>query len=181
MLKPQQKSLWIKKTTSISFMVSCKIMKSKNQFWHILKTCSCGSPWSSSSCGWLRSGCTHKRCHQGWYMVFIFHSNQNSKIISFIFQTSPVSEVLETIQPPLHRAYHSGPSLKMIFSNFFQTTSRRPKINLDPFSTRRLRELDASFQEVQVISEGMFFWQKTFWSENVFPLEFLCSGSFEPQ
>ena len=113
-------------------MVSCKIMKSKNQFWHILKTCSCGSPWSSSSCGWLRSGCTHKRCHQGWYMVFIFHSNQNSKIISFIFQTSPVSEVLETIQPPLHQAYHSGPTHNL--NRFLLPISFRPRPE-DPKST----------------------------------------------
>ena len=38
----------------------------------------------------------------------------------------------------------------------FQASTRRPKIKLDPLSTRRLRKLDAPLQEVQIISKGIF-------------------------
>jgi len=49
--------------------------------------------------------------------------------------------------PGLPHHPHTGPLI--------QAKTRGSKIKPDPLSTRRVRKLDASFQEVQVISEGV--------------------------
>ena len=105
---------------------------------------------------------------------------------SIFFEYPLVPEVLETIQPPLHQAYHSGPTHNL--NRFLLPISFRPRPE-DPKSTLIHFQHGGSgnwmplFKRFKLFLKVFFCWQKTsiLLVTGCLPLEFLCCGSFKPE